>query len=202
MKIAFQLLAALSVLLSCRATLTPPLIHGEPGSPAMVAGLSVTEPPYAEVHANWKERLRETYVFVEHHGDYRRVGDAMRELFERCQAQGVQPTGAPFALFFDDPGRTPVDQLESRACLPVDPAERLPEGLQRDVLPSSMVAYAVVAGAYPEVPRAYPGLFSYLDERGWARNGPLREIYLVDPGQVESYRDLRTEVQVPWVVAR
>lgn len=61
-----------------------------------------------------------------------------------------------------------------------------------------MVVYARVAGAYPEVARTYPALFSYLTSLGWQQGGPVREVYLVNPGDVASYGDLVTEVQIPW----
>ena len=93
-------------------------------------------------------------------------------------------------------------ELRSRACLPV---RRPPGGdslLGYEVLPQAMVAYGLVPGAYDLVPRSYPVLFDFLQDHGWERRGPLREIYLVNPGEVDSFDQLITEVQIPWVAAR
>ena len=70
------------------------------------------------IDANWKERLAQPYLYVEHVGDYRRMGDAMRRLFASAQEAGLEPSGAPFALFFDDPSLVPARELRARACIP------------------------------------------------------------------------------------
>src|SRR5262245_18149636 len=64
--------------------------------------------------ANWKERLATPYVYIDHQGDYRRLGDAMRELFSNAEELGIESSGAPFALFFDDPGHVPTAELRAR----------------------------------------------------------------------------------------
>jgi effector-binding domain-containing protein len=152
------------------------------------------------VEANWKERMSQPYVFLQRRGDYRRLGQAMRELLECAQDAGLETTGAPFALFFDDPGRVPAAELRARVCLPVgDRPGRLPERVEFDVLPRSMVVYARVRGSYPEVASAYPALFQYLHELGWRQGGPIREVYLVNPLEAQGHDDVLTEVQIPWV---
>ena len=150
------------------------------------------------VEANWKERLAQPYVYLEHRGDYRQLGDAMRALFQQSQELGITSTGAPFALFYDDPGQVAVESLRARVCLPVAERPARLSGLEYDVLPRSMVAYARVPGAYPEVARSYPALFAYLRELGWRPATPIREVYLVNPVDVPSYDQLVTEVQIPW----
>jgi len=150
------------------------------------------------LEANWKERLAQPYVFVEHQGDYRDLGEAMRSVLGAARAQGLEPAGPPFALFYDDPGAVAADQLRARACLPVQARPERLGTLTYDELPRAMVVYARVPGPYPEVPRSYPALFTYLEGLGWAPGGPIREVYLVDPGAVSSYDELLTEVQIPW----
>lgn len=150
------------------------------------------------VEVNWKERRAQPYVFVEHVGDYRALGDAMRALLSGAAAAGVESSGPPFALFFDDPARVPVEGLRARACLPVGQRPASLDGLRYEVLPSAMVVYGRVSGPYPDVPRSYPALLGYMHKLGWKAEGPIREIYLVDPGQAESFDELVAEVQVPW----
>ena len=155
----------------------------------------------AQVEPEWKERLAEVYLYVEHIGDYRGVGDALRQLFQEARRAGVTPAGPPFTLYFDDPGRVPFDRLRSRACLPIDPnVGGLPASLPQDILPQAMVVYGRVSGPYDLVPRAYPKLMAYMEEHAWSPNGPIREVYLVDPAAVESWDELVTEVQIPWTV--
>lgn len=182
-------LAFLALVLGCSCT-APDLLERPPASP-------VPRAP-AHVEANWKERLTQSYVFVEHGGDYRDLGNAMRRLFEQAAELGLDTGGAPFALFFDDPGRVPVTDLRARACLPVTECPSRLGELRFDLLPRAMVVYARVSGPYPEAARSYPALFSYLRELGWNQGGPVREVYLVNPSSVASYDELVTEVQIPW----
>jgi len=105
--------------------------------------------------------------------------------------------GPSFALFYDDPGEKPLEELCSRIAFSVESTLAAWPSLQVDVLRSSTVAYALVDGPYPEVPRCYPGLLAYLKQMHWALAGPIREIYHVAPGSVSDWSALRCEVQAP-----
>lgn len=164
--------------------------------------LPVSVAPFRDVHANWKQRIDQPYVFVEFLGSYTETGRMLPVVHEAMAARGLEPDGPPFALFFDDPGLVPMEQLRSRACVPV--ADRIDPGsaLSFDVLPSTTVVYAFAAGAYPEVPRAYPGLYAFMEAGGWVENGPIRETYLVSPAEVRSFDELLTEIQIPVTYGR
>lgn len=201
MKLLLALLA-LSSTLACSAPGTDGPIGREPHPAASAHAIAVeaSDGSLATIEANWKERLAQPYVYVDHQGDYRQLGEAMRRLFAEVQELGLDSArGAPFALFYDDPGRVSVHELRARACFPVDERPGRLGMLRFDVLPRAMVVYARVGGAYPEVQHSYPALFAYLRELGWQAGGPVREVYLVDPQAVASYDELVTEVQIPWV---
>lgn len=159
--------------------------------------LPVARAPYTSVSASWKQRLDQPYVYVEARGDYRNVGRSLERVLELADAANLEPQGPPFALFYDDPGRVPLDQLRLRACLPVAALVQVEVPLLYEVLDSTTVVYAYVGGPYPEVARAYPGLFAYLRELDWVEAGPIREIYLKDPAEVASWDELVTEIQIP-----
>ena len=167
-----------------------------------VPDLPVTVPPYDTVHASWKQRLDQPYVYVEHVGSYTETGALIPVLQREMLAQELEPAGPPFALFYDDPGVVEASELRSRACIPIGGKRSPKMPLQYDVLSSTTVAYALVGGPYPDVPRAYPGIYAYLAKQGWAENGPIREIYLVPPSSVSSWEELLTEVQIPATAAR
>ncbi len=180
---------------------------GAPGAPnqapsTFVADLPIARAPFRDVQVDWKQRLDQPYVFVEARGSYTNVGRSLERVFALAAAAGIEPTGAPFALYYDDPGKVAIDSLRLRACLPVAGALETKDDLGYGVLESTTVAYAFVAGPYPEVPRSYPALFAYLARMDWVENGPIREIYLVNPGEVKDFSELVTEVQVPATAAR
>ena len=76
------------------------------------------------------------------------------------RVQGIEPTGAPFCLYYSDRPRRP-----GRACTRA-PASRSPgplAALAYDVLGPVSVAYAYVSTfPYPDVPRAYPKLSEWM----------------------------------------
>jgi len=164
-------------------------IHWEPD-------LAVARAPFDDVQVNWKQRLREAYVFVEHTGSYTRMDAAFESCAAALRAQGVKPSGPPFALFYDDPGEVAAHALRARACYPVAAPQAAEAPLGYDVLDGTTVVYAFVGGPYPEVPRAYPALYAFMRGMSWVETGPLREVYLSDP-TVESPDDLVCEVQIP-----
>lgn len=166
----------------------------EPGSE------SIARAPFDDVHADWKHRLDQPYVYVEHRGDYRAIGTSIERLLSAVEAQGIETEGPLFALYYDDPGAKPTAELRARACLPVAAEASASAPLGADVLPSTTVAYCLVAGPYPEVPRVYPALLRYMRERGWELDGPVRETYL-NPDAARHGGELLTEVQMPWTPA-
>lgn len=177
-----------------------PVRDTSPGSTAgwsYTPDLPVTRAPYDDVHANYKERLPQGYVYVEVAGSYTQTGRALPELHARLARAGLEASGPPFGLYYDDPGRVPVGELRSRACIPLERAPDPSLGFTWDVLPRAHVVYAVVAGPYPDVPRAYPGLYAYLQKMGWVEAGPVREVYLVPPASVTSFDQLLCEIQLP-----
>jgi effector-binding domain-containing protein len=171
-------------------------------APSVRTDLPVAQPPFHQVEVNWKQRLPVAYLYLESRGSYTQIGAVLEELHARMTELGVAPAGPPFGLYYDDPGRVAARDLRMRACYPVEGDARPPAPLARDVLPSTTVAYAFVGGAYPEVPRCYPALYGFMSELGWVENGPVREIYLVNPATVASYDALVTEVQIPATSSR
>ncbi len=164
--------------------------------------LPISAPPFSNVEANWKQRIDQPYVFVEFVGSYTETGRLLPMVHRAMQAQGIDPAGPPFALYYDDPGVTPIERLRSRACVPVEDRVSVSGDLAFDLLPSTTVVYAFASGAYPEVPRAYPEMYRYMAESGWVENGPIRETYLVAPNVAQGFENLLTEIQIPVTYSR
>ena len=206
---AVALLAALSLASACQ---TPLLGSASPdpgsgsittaeergyGPGGFVPDLLVSHPPYEEIHTSWKQRIDQPYVYFERHGSYAETGAYIATLQREMIAQGLEATGPPFALYYDDPGEVPEDMLRSRIAIPVG-GERSPrEPLEYDVCESITVAYCYVTGPYHAVPRCYPGVFAFMNRMNWQVAGPIREVYIVPPASAAAESELLTEVQVP-----
>lgn len=180
------LLAGLSLLTACASG---------PRREAPQFDLPLSRLPLQDVHVDWKERLPQRYVFREIVGDYRIAPDALDKLLESAYGFGLRPAGPPFVLYYDDPGRVPIEQLRARVCLPVAGTSEVTGPWQYDVLPSGTVAYAFVQAPRSAVALSYAGILAWLHENGWQPAGPIREIYALDgTGAALPV----TEVQIPW----
>jgi effector-binding domain-containing protein len=158
----------------------------------------VTAPPFETVHIQWKQALDQPYVYLERQGDY---ADAVRyvgTLMQHLEAQGIRPTGPPFALYFDDPLEVPEQERRFRVCVSVDGIAAVTAPLGFNVQPTRNLIYARVSGPYPNADQAYPQMFQYMRDRSWVLDGPIRQTLLVDPASVASFDELISEVQMPF----
>ncbi|MET8698807.1 MerR family transcriptional regulator [Kitasatospora sp. NPDC004723] len=62
-------------------------------------------------------------------------------------------------------------------------ADALPDGLEREVLPGGPTVETVHHGPYTQLPLAYHALMAAVHERGLRPLAPVREAYLVGPGE-------------------
>ncbi|MBL1102509.1 MerR family transcriptional regulator [Streptomyces coffeae] len=95
-------------------------------------------------------------------------------------------------------GLYPVE-LEDRAAIAV--GARVPEGMElpglvREVLPGGPVAETLHTGPYAQLPLAYNALFAAIHERGLRPKAPVREAYLVGPGEAPQ-EELLTRLIIP-----
>ena len=162
-----------------------------------VPDLPVGHPPYDRVDASWKQRMGTPYIYFEHFGNYNETGSLIPTLHRELVSQGLKPAGPPFCLFYDDPATTPTMELRSRACIPIGGARSPKAPLHYEVLPEATVVYAFVSGAYPDVPRAYPQIWNFLDRMNWTIDGPIRHTYMVPPGENPEPDAPLCEIQVP-----
>jgi len=153
--------------------------------------------PFDVVHVQWKQRLAEPYIYLDHIGDYRQAGPRIAELMTQAADQGAPIAGPPFILFYDDPGITPASALRARIAIAIEGDFTARAPLYLDTLDGANVAYAAIGGPFPDVPRAYSGMLEYMASRGWAARSPIREIYLTSPANTPP-SELVTEVQIPW----
>lgn len=93
------------------------------------------------------------------------------------------------------------DSMILKLCCPVD-AERAPRrrveeaGATLEALAAGPFAFVTHRGPYHELGLAQHAMVAWIEERGEVTAGPMREIYVDDPAQVDASL-LRTEVGVP-----
>jgi len=117
-------------------------------------------------------------AFVEHRGDYGTVGASMKVLKDWIDRKGIEQSGYPFCLFYDNPTETPADDLRSDACIPVQ-KPFLAEGVFRlKELPQVDVAETRHQGPPEDFPKTYGPFLESLLKSGYRLLGPAREYFM------------------------
>lgn len=111
------------------------------------------------------------------------LGRAFGAVMQRLGALGEQPTGAPYAAYYN----LDMQNLDVEGGFAV--ARPLPgEGdVQPSAFaagPSAQVAACLHIGPYDQMPPAYEALNAFIAEQGREPTGVVYEIYLNDPAEV------------------
>lgn len=125
------------------------------------------------------------------------LGPAMRELYPVVWAflekRGIEPTGPSFAVYHS----YSEEEVDFEAGFPVpEPVEG--EGRVVSIeLPAVRAAVTVHVGPYTTIGQAHEALDAWAHGQGQDHGEPVREIYLVGPGQDDDSTNWRTEVVYP-----
>ena len=108
-------------------------------------------------------------------------------------AAGITATGG--ATYSDEFFADDVGQVV--AFLPVAPTQPPMDGVELVDLPAGFFAVAVHSGPLEDFDRTYGSLGSHVAEYCEGAAGPIRELYVVGPGEVADPAEFRTEVCWP-----
>lgn len=133
--------------------------------------------------------------------------EAGYELFVKLRAALVAfgaPVVEPVMCLLPDAPRTDgEDTMILRMCVQLpealaDAAKAARAGASIERIAAGPFAYVTHRGPYEELGIAQHAIVAWLEERGHEAAGPMREVYIDDPTQVEA-PELRTEVGIPLV---
>lgn len=110
-----------------------------------------------------------------------------------AEAEGITATaGATYSdEFFTEEGGEVV------AFLPVAPGQAAVQGVELIDLPAGFFAVAVHAGPFTDFDRTYGALGSHVAEYCEVAPGPIRELYVVSPGDAPNPAEFRAEICWP-----
>ena len=129
---------------------------------------------------------------IRHIGPYHEIGDAFARLGRILK--GPSPAGTQMiALYHDDPGTTPPQNLRSDAGITLPGNTRCPDGLIEHRVPAGKYAKAVHKGGYEGLPDAWNTLKkAWLPASGYHGSASY-EIYVNNPMTTKK-DDLITEI--------
>lgn len=131
----------------------------------------------AAPEAKFGKSPRILVAYVERRGPYDGIGEAMQRLKAWVDAKGLEQSGYPFCLFYDNPGETPAAELRSEACIPLARGAE-PEGeFKFKELRETEVAETKHPGPPEEFGMTYGPFLEGLLKQGYSLDGPAREYF-------------------------
>lgn len=134
-------------------------------------------------------------------GTYAQIAEVMGELAGYAMENGVELVGAPIAIIHEgSPEEVERAQREGDALIdiafPIAGACEDTELIRCYELPGGTMARIVHRGPYQDMAPTYIELFKWIHKNGKHVVGPLREVYVDDPGKVPT-EEITTEVYAP-----
>ena len=121
---------------------------------------------------------KQLIAFVEKVGTYSGIGETMKELKAWIDSKGIDQSGYPFCLFYDNPTETQEAELRSEACIPVAKAFEPQGDVKLKELPEAQVAET----RHQRLPEQFAGTYGPFLEGlisgGYQILGPAKEYFM------------------------
>ena len=121
------------------------------------------------------------------------MGQALLTVWKHLEENGIPAVGKPFTRYLSTHGDH--FHLESGFSVPGPIAGDKQVGAGE--LPGGPVARALHVGPYEQLGDTHTAVLGWISEQGHAPGGPIWEVYLTDPNQVEDPADYQTEIFCP-----
>lgn len=123
------------------------------------------------------------------------LGQLLPPVFQYAAQHGIQMMGPPTTVYVAwGPG-----MVTMHAGMPVAAGAQGQGDILVEVLPAGTAAVTIHVGPYDGLQEAHAAIEAYLHDNGLKSNGPSREVYLTDPGEVPDPDEWKT--QIIWPVA-
>lgn len=121
------------------------------------------------------------------------LGECLPAVFRYVTESSIQMVGPPMTVYMHwGPGMVTL-----RAGLPVAAGASGQDDIESMVLPAGRGAVTVHVGPYEGLGLAHAAIETFIHEQQLASAGPLREVYLTDPGEVPNPDEWRTQILWP-----
>lgn len=143
----------------------------------------------------------ELVIGKEKRGAYSQIAEVIGELAGYAMENGIELVGPPVAIIHEK-SKEEAEKAEREGnalidiAFPVAGACANTELIRCYELPGGRMAKIVHKGPYQDMGPTYVELFKWIQKNGRQIVGPMREIYINDPGTVPS-EEIITEVYAP-----
>ncbi|MGB9838466.1 GyrI-like domain-containing protein [Methanothermobacter sp.] len=129
-------------------------------------------------------------------GSYDLIPRYIAEVAEWVIGNGLQMTGRVYGTYYNSPEDVSEDDLVYEIGVSIAGEAEPSEKIKIKNLPAQRVLATLHEGPYTEVGPAIHSLIDYATENGYEIVGPITEVYLNSPLEVDE-SELLTEVQLP-----
>jgi DNA-binding transcriptional MerR regulator len=140
-----------------------------------------------------EERELDTILIAGHRmvGRYKDVGKGLGFV---CRKMGRHANGKPMTLYYDDEYKE--EDADFEPCVPVRKGKDV-AGISVRELKGGTCVSLVHKGPYDTLNESYKKVFAYINEKGYNRRGPIREVYHKGPGLIlkGNPKNYLTEIQ-------
>ena len=144
-----------------------------------------------------EKRMKDTQVaFMRYRGSYDNIPELIAEVVQWLMDKNLNMTGMIYGAYFNSPEDVPPEELRYEIGASFEGSAQDEGKVMIKIIPEHTVIAAMHKGPYTEVGPVIHGLAEYAAENGYDIIGPVTEVYLNNPNEVDP-EELLTEVQFP-----
>ena len=138
-------------------------------------------------------------AYIEHIGEYSKVpyGEYVPRLFAWAKEKKVRPGFKNVNVFHDNPHETKPSECKSWIGIPIKGEANPDNEVKIEDMPAMDVAVTKFKGPSSELKNTYKKIEEWMDENGYAWNGPCLEVCSKKPKEINGEIILYTTIQVP-----
>ncbi|RPH93669.1 MAG: AraC family transcriptional regulator [Calditrichaeota bacterium] len=144
---------------------------------------SAQQPPAQQVELKQITPFR--YAAIVMKGSYEQHSDAFTRLYQSAAEQNLGYGFTPFGVYYSDPSRVPVEELNWEIGFELSEGQQVKEPLIEKKWDFSTIAQLVYEGAFssPDFGKAHEKIMQWVQSNGFVPAGPLMEKYVGMPTQ-------------------
>jgi AraC family transcriptional regulator len=144
-----------------------------------------------------EKRMKNTQVaFMRYRGGYDKIPELIAEVVQWVMDKDLNMTGMIYGAYFNSPEDVPPEELRYEIGASFEGSAQDEGKVMVKIIPEHTVIAAMHKGPYTEVGPVIHGLAEYAAKNGYDIIGPVTEVYLNNPNEVDA-SELLTEVQFP-----
>jgi len=133
---------------------------------------------------------------IEEQGSFDKIGSIFGELYGWISKKSIEPSGPPFGIYYDDPGKVAPEKCRYEICAPIKGDVDGDERVKIKEIPEMEVACITHKGSYSQVGSAWQKISEWIEKEGYQFAEAGREVYLNAP-ETTPEKELLTEIQIP-----